>query len=409
MRTNGKKTLSGIKEVRRGVFMIRVQKTVPKTGLSVDVRKRVECASLAEAVVAQVKLAEEIERNERPRERVRLEDYARSWLSGRMPTLKASTRHRYAETLDRHILPDLGSYYLDALAPEDVHAWFAKKAGDRAGSTVNSYLALLKTIMGDASVHHRLPLDPTRRIRSVPIRRRDEMESDEPFNMLSGEEMGQFLVLLRDRWPQWYALVFAQFATARRFGEVSALRWEDIDEARGLIKIRRAQWQGIVDVPKTGRVVRVPLTEELKDVLRAWRQEMVRVQHRHLASGWIFPSQVGKPHLNASVMRKAFVDVLAEMGLARKFSSHGLRRTANDLLRRVATGQVTRAITGHMTEAMTEHYSHVDAGEKKVAVERMLKLLEGGKKKGDDALESEQAAPEGVVAGQPAAKVGAGE
>ncbi|MSP63004.1 MAG: hypothetical protein EXR72_22245, partial [Myxococcales bacterium] len=50
-----------------------------------------------------------------------------------------------------------------------------------------------------------------------------------------------------------------------------------------------------------------------------------------LSSGWVFPSHVGKPHHNASVMRKAFVDVLKEMGLDRKFSSHGLRRTANDL------------------------------------------------------------------------------
>ncbi|MSP17528.1 MAG: hypothetical protein EXR73_13135, partial [Myxococcales bacterium] len=94
-----------------------------------------------------------------------------------------------------------------------------------------------------------------------------------------------------------------------------------------------------------------------------------------LSSGWVFPSHVGKPHHNASVMRKAFVDVLKEMGLDRKFSSHGLRRTANDLLRRVATGEVTRAITGHMTREMTEHYSHVDAGEKKTAVESMLRLV----------------------------------
>ena len=40
---------------------------------------------------------------------------------------------------------------------------------------------------------------------------------------------------------------------------------------------------------------------------------------------------------------------------------------------------ITRSITGHMTQAMTDHYSHVDAGEKKVAVEGMLRLVHGGK------------------------------
>jgi hypothetical protein len=45
----------------------------------------------------------------------------------------------------------------------------------------------------------------------------------------------------------------------------------------------------------------------------------------------------------------------------------------------VASGEVARAITGHVTERMTEHYSHVDVGEKKAAVEGMLRLVKGGK------------------------------
>ncbi len=64
--------------------------------------------------------------------------------------------------------------------------------------------------------------------------------------------------------------------------------------------------------------------------------------------------------------------------MGRRFSSHGLRRTANDLIRRIASGEVTRAITGHMTEAMTEHYSHVDVAEKKAAVESVLRLIRTG-------------------------------
>jgi integrase len=78
-------------------------------------------------------------------------------------------------------------------------------------------------------------------------------------------------------------------------------------------------------------------------------------------------------------MWKAFEDCLKEIGVRRRFSSHGLRRTANDLIRRVASGEVARAITGHVTQRMTEHYSHVDVGEKKAAVEGMLKLVQGGK------------------------------
>ncbi len=119
-----------------------------------------------------------------------------------------------------------------------------------------------------------------------------------------------------------------------------------LNEERAILKVRRAQWHGIVSSTKTERPKDVPLTEELREVLRGWRQE-----------------------------RKAFIDCLKQIEVDRRLSSHGLRRTANDLLRRVATGEVTRAITGHVTQAMTDHYSHVDAGEKRAAVEGMMRLV----------------------------------
>jgi integrase len=375
MRTSKKSPLPGITSLGNGRYLIRVERKDPRTGKPVDVMRRVECNAIEEAVAEKARMQREIALGVGPKERVQLRTYAVSWLTGRLPTLKPSTRARYARDLDAHVLPALGDYYLDALAAEDVLAWFKALAESYAAATANGCLRLLKTVMADATVQHGLRCDPTARVRAVPDVRADELDSDEPVNLLSATEMGTFLGTLKERWPQWYALVFTQFATAARFGEVSALRWEDIDEQRAVVKIRRAQWRGIVSTTKTGRIKTVPLTDELRDVLREWRQEMVRRQHRHVGSGWLFPSRAGHPHHNASCMRKAFIDCLHLMGLERRFSSHGLRRTANDLLRRIATGEVTRAITGHMTEAMTEHYSHVDATEKREAAEGMLRLV----------------------------------
>jgi hypothetical protein len=87
---------------------------------------------------------------------------------------------------------------------------------------------------------------------------------------------------------------------------------------------------------------------------------------------------VGKPHHNSSCLTKVFKDCLGVIGVKRRFSSHGLRRTANNLIRRFASGEVARAITGHVTTRMTEHYSHIDPTEKKAAVEGMLTLIRGG-------------------------------
>lgn len=378
--TKKKQSLRGISELAKGIYVVRVQEVHPKTGLMIDVRRRVHCEALEEAVAAHAKLRAEVlgAGDLAEPKRVRLGDYARSWLSGRLPTLKPSTAARYADTLDRVILPGLGDFYLDAITPEDALRWFEGAAKGKAASTANGYLRVFKVMIADAAAQYRLPTSPAARLRSVPERGEKELDSDDPVNLLTADEMARFMAALKEGWPQWYAMAFTQFVTASRFSEVSALRWEDVDEQRGIVRIRRGNWRTVVSTAKIDRRRRNPaLTDELRQVLTEWRERLNR-SHRHADSGWLFPSKAGKPHHNASGMGKAFEACLKDIGVDRRFSSHGLRRTANDLIRRVASGEVARAITGHVTERMTEHYSHVDVGEKRTAMEGVLRLVKGG-------------------------------
>lgn len=50
--------------------------------------------------------------------RTRLADYARSWLARKRAALSVATLDRYAVALEDHILPTLGAWYVDAIAPD---------------------------------------------------------------------------------------------------------------------------------------------------------------------------------------------------------------------------------------------------------------------------------------------------
>ncbi|MGD0836885.1 MAG: tyrosine-type recombinase/integrase [Polyangia bacterium] len=251
-------------------------------------------------------------------------------------------------------------------------------AAGKAASTANGYLRVLKVLVADAVAQYKLPFNPTARIRAIPERGREEMESDDPVNMLTEVEMGLFVAALRSRWPQWFTMLYLQFALACRFSDISAMMWTDVNWKKGILRIRRGNWRTIVSSAKIDRLRNTHgMTEEMRTILEAWRAELVRSKHRHLDSGWMFPSKVGKPHHNSSCLTKVFKDCLKAIGVERRFSSHGLRRTANNILRKLYGGETARAITGHVTVKMTEHYSHVDVDEKRAAVEGMLSLVRG--------------------------------
>ena len=59
--------------------------------------------------------------------------------------------------------------------------------------------------------------------------------------------------------PEHNPLALTLALTGIRYGEATALRWSDIDEVGGAIRIERAQWHGIVGETKTGNVRTVPV------------------------------------------------------------------------------------------------------------------------------------------------------
>jgi len=274
--------------------------------------------------------------------------------------------------LDHHILPALGNFYVDAISPQDVILW--RDAQYAKASTVNSRLRVLRALLRDAQADLGLPRDPCARVRTLP-------ENPPVGNRLKPEDLQRVLAYLRESEPDWYPLFLTMALTGARFGEVSALRWDDVDEDANVIWIRRSQWQGRVGTTKTGKVRDVPLPPPLKAVLKQHRQRLVRNQAPGLSEGLLFPSRVGTHPRNAS-LRKPLERALNAAGVADRFTLHGFRRTWNNLLRQVASGAITRSMIGHETEEMFLHYSHIERDEKQGAVERALALVDGHKVEG---------------------------
>lgn len=356
----------GVYRIDARRWRVRGTWTDPKTGRRRELDRIVTAASARAAAATRAELMATGVASSDPRRRIRLDDFATSWLEDKRARTKASTRRHYASMLDLYISPGLGDYYLDAISPDDVRRWLADQAGTpavRAGK-----LKILRMLLADAAAELQIA-NPAARIPAPRV-----VVDDESTKVIASADLARLLAWLREH-TQYGPIALALACTGMRYSEVAALRWSDVDEAAGTIRIARRYYRGELDTPKSGKARTVPLAPELAGVLRELRTEQVRKQVPGLEAGWIFAStRTGEPVRQVG-LASALIRAGDALGLKRRPTPHSFRYSFNDLLRRSASGEVQRAIVGHTSTKMSEHYSHVSVPERQKASAAALALL----------------------------------
>jgi len=199
----------------------------------------------------------------------------------------------------------------------------------------------------------------------------DPYSDDEP-NLLDPDQIARVLTEIP---PYWLDLACTLAYTGLRWGEVSALHWDDLDLEQQVARIRWGNWRGTLQKPKTKRANRtIPLVAPLPELLAARRRRMLAEQHPGLRRGLVFPTAQGTLHKGTplgGVLRRA----CKRAGISIRFTPHGMRRTWNNIARQLADGMVVRAMIGHADEGMTEHYSRVGNDEKRTAAEAVARAM----------------------------------
>src|SRR5690606_34959385 len=155
-------------------------------------------------------------------------------------------------------------------------------------------------------------------------------------------------------------------------GEASALEWRDVDLDAGTIRVRRAQWRGIVGHVKAKASKRtVVIPDEVIETLREHRRAMLAGQQTGVGSPLVFPSRrTGATYVTATHARKTIERVCraARIDLDGRPTVHMLRHTFNNLVRQNASELVRQSLIGHADEEVGAIYSKVTPEEKRAAV-----------------------------------------
>ncbi len=365
-----------IKKIAPGRYQIRINRLDPKTGRKVNRKTTIE-GSLkdAETVYANLR-AEVISTAQRP-QRMRLSQYAVSWLARR--DVRDTTRRRYAVSLG-NILPVLGDYYLDSLTPELIQDYIAMRTKSAEGYTVLNELRLLRTMAKDAHASRLTTLVFTDRVRAPSVSR----YTKENPNRLTPEQFNATFTALSARWKPMTMLMVT---TGLRWGEASAIHGKDVrlwnvknedgtTTTYGEATIRWNNDRGVL-VPKhsdtKGTDRTVPLAPEVVFLMRHLL--------RDAKGGPIFVSRHNALYCSPAPFGRALDAAEKAAGIPFKVKVHGLRRTWKNIAKHHASREVLKAMGGWSTDEMLEHYDHVDSNEKHAAARAVVGELSKSAKK----------------------------
>ena len=291
-----------------------------------------------------------------------LASYAERWLAHRDPTrvggggrtrLSPSTFQGYRLNLQRHVLPRLGSRVLSSLHTEDVDRLIAGLEGQgKAAGTVRNVIVPLRKLLADAVRQGLLLANPAARADLPPAQDFAGKEIPPAHADAIRRALLEFAPLdpLRHEPDLFFVCLFdVALGTGLRLGELRALRWQDVDRERRLIRVERTYSRQTVRRPKTDSGIRsVPL---FPSVDAAFRELAARAVERgsYAPAELIFSSIRGTPLQPSNFRQRVWDPALRRAGVKREgYRFHDLRHTC--VSRLVAAGadvKLVQAVAGH--------------------------------------------------------------
>jgi integrase len=211
----------------------------------------------------------------------------------------------------------------------------------RAPRTVAYALAVVRQVINYARDHGFFhDINPVSKVKTP---RNDNRR----IRFLSYDEAEKLLKELASRSPDLHDMALLALHCAPRAGEIFGLTWKDIDFERGLVTLRHT---------KNGRVRHVPMTDRVKEMLKA--REQVR------DSELVFPSQYGGKRKEVSnAFEKAVKDLGWNKGIQdsrQRVVFHTLRHTCASWLVMAGVPLYTvKEYLGHQQISQTDRYAHL--------------------------------------------------
>ncbi|MFA9239861.1 MAG: tyrosine-type recombinase/integrase [Candidatus Paceibacteria bacterium] len=198
---------------------------------------------------------------------------------------KANTHSSYNYVLNKHVVPVFGNRKIDSIKASELTLWQNNLLETLSNKAAINVRIIFNGIFEDAlrdEIIQKNPFSIVKAPKNVAIKENIPFSKDEIFKIL-------------DASPDKIKLFFAiGFFTGMRTGEITALKWENIDLENKTISVKATRNKGIETTPKTKSSIR---DVDILDVLIPYIEN--HLKYNIDESPYVFTSRLNKPYHSA--------------------------------------------------------------------------------------------------------------
>lgn len=291
--------------------------------------------------------------------------------------LKNNTFQNYVYMYEMFVKPDLGQMRITNLKHSDVRRFYNTLYEERGlkVSTIDNIHTVLHQVLELAVQDNYLGSNPSdNALKELKLMHNSDAEKRKALNRDEQELFLDYLSRTR-QYQHWYPIFYTMLNTGLRVGEITGLRWCDVDLDNGVIDVNHTlvyynhQKNGCyfnIHTPKTKAGCRsVPIMDGVREALEQEKyfQQMLEIKCNVQIDGYtdfIFLNRFGNVH-NQSTLNKALRRIIRDCNdeilsqsngkpslLLSRFSCHSLRHTfATRLCEANVNVKVIQDVLGH--------------------------------------------------------------
>lgn len=350
-----------IKEIDKNLFMIRYDAPRDKYGKRRQKTERFhgsqkEAQARLRECLREIDVGDYIEPTN-----LTLDKYLVQWFASKKYELRPNVAESYIKEIELHINPKIGHIKLQDLSPLTIKTFYTEMlekgrtdgCGGLSTRTVRYMDMILKQALAEAVTLGLIRRSPIERVKPPRLIQKE-------MRIMTEQEISTFLAIIKDsRYEVFFRLALG---TGLRRGEMLALRWKDIDFAKGTVRVERTLVKvrgGVLfQPPKTQASQRtISLPPSVIELLQNQRNK----QKFNGDNDLVFCTKNGSPIYPNNLLKRHFKKLLNRAGLSTEIRLHDLRHTwATYLLSKGVNLKIIAEYLGHTNPSFTMRvYGHI--------------------------------------------------